>query len=153
MTQTIIQPIVRAISTSLSNEFNQFEKKYNIYTEDVPQGFQEPCFFISCLHSSNKLFLGNRYFRENLFCIQYFPKEKNRAKEECSQITDRLFFCLEWLSVEGDWIRGVNINYDIEETVLYFFVNYGLFLRKQTEPITKMGHLTKNITAKGEREQ
>ena len=66
----MINTIIEAISTALDKTFGE---GYEIYMEEIKQGLQEPCFFIQCLHPTTSLFLGKRYFKENPFCIQYFP--------------------------------------------------------------------------------
>ena len=75
----MINSIIESISISLNAEFGD---EYTTYTESVEQGLNEPCFFVFCINPTDRLFLGKRYFRENQFCLQYFPADKDRAKEE-----------------------------------------------------------------------
>ncbi|MCD8067764.1 MAG: hypothetical protein LUE87_02510 [Lachnospiraceae bacterium] len=41
--------------------------------------------------------------------------------------------CLEWITVDGDLLRGTQMHYEIEDNVLLFFVNYDLFVFKEQE--------------------
>ena len=64
----MLNAILDAISVSLGHEFGD---GYQIYMEQIEQGWKEPCFFISCLKSSSKHSFEERYFRGNQFCVQY----------------------------------------------------------------------------------
>ena len=82
----MIRSITEAVCIALSVEFGD---GYTIYTESVEQGLKEPCFFVSCIHSAGRKFPGRRYFRENQFCIQYLPADRDREAEECSTVAER----------------------------------------------------------------
>ncbi len=141
----MINSIIELISISLDAEFGE---GYTNYTESVEQKLTEPCFFISCLKSESRPFLGRRYFSENQFCIQYFPVDKDREKEECNAVAERLFSCLEYVEVTGDLIRGTKMKGEVVDGVLNFFVNYDFFFYKAADPIP-METLERDIKAKG----
>ena len=83
----MINKIIDAISISLNDEFGD---DYKIYTESIEQGFKEPCFFINMITSQNVKFLGTKYLKENLFCIQYFPKNDD-TNEECMSVLEKMY--------------------------------------------------------------
>lgn len=141
----MINTILRSISVSLNAEFGD---KYTNYIEEVKQGLKEPCFFISCINPTNELFLGRRYFRSNQFCIQYIPKTRHQRREECNSVADRLYQCLEWITVCGHLTMGSKMHYEISDDVLSFFVNYDMYVYKilETEP---MSALKENVNVKG----
>lgn len=141
----MINSIIEAISISLNAEFGD---EYTTYTESVEQGLNEPCFFVFCINPTNRLFLGKRYFRENLFCIQYFPFDRNRVKEECNTVADSLFLCLEYITVTGNLTRGTKMKYEVVDGVLNFFVNYDLFVYKAASS-NPMEELSENVSLKG----
>ena len=141
----MINSIIRAISVSLNNEFGD---NYTIYTETVEQGLKEPCFFISCINPTNNLFLGKRYFRENMFCIQYLSADMYQIKEDCNNIAERLFSCLEYITLDRDLIRGTKMKYEIADGVLNFFINYNVFVYKTVESTT-MEEMKENVKTKG----
>lgn len=140
----MINSIIESISISLYTEFGD---DYTIYTESIEQGLQEPCFFVFCINPTNQLFLGKRYFRENGFCIQYFPKDENQAKQEGNAVAERLYSCLEYISVSRKLLRGTKMKYQIVDGVLNFFVNYDFFVYK-TVDLNIMEKLSKNVTVK-----
>lgn len=141
----MINAIIDAISIALNSEFGD---DYTIYDEEVKQGLQEPCFFISCINPANELFLGKRYFRENKFAIQYFPADKARIKEECNDVAERMYLCLEWLTVDSDPIHGTKMSAETVDGVLNFFINYDMFVYKNTE-YEAMDGLSSKISVKG----
>lgn len=141
----MINSIIESISISLNAEFGD---DYTIYTESVEQGLNEPCFFIFCLNPTNRVFLGKRYFRENGFCLQYLPADKDQAREECNAVAERLYSCLEYITVTGDLVRGTKMSYEVIDGVLNFFVNYDLFFYKSTSS-DAMEEISESVTMKG----
>lgn len=141
----MINSIIESISISLNAEFGD---EYITYTESVEQGLNKPCFFLFCVNSTNRVFLGKRYLRENQFCLQYLPADEGRANEECNAVAKRLFSCLEYITVTGDLVRGTKMKYEIVDGVLNFFVNYDLFVYK-VEPVDAMEEISEKVTVKG----
>ena len=140
-----VNMIIEAIAAALNGEFGE---EYTVYAEDVKQGLSEPCFFISCINPASSLFLGKRYFRENLFCIQYFPRRQGRERAECNETAERLFKCLEYLEVSGRFVKGTGMKYEVADGILNFFVNYDIYIQKK-ETLPAMEEVEKEITAKG----
>ncbi|MBA9087475.1 hypothetical protein FHR92_003960 [Fontibacillus solani] len=138
----MINKIVDAISVSLNEAFGD---DYEIYTESVEQGLQEPCFSISCLNPTNNLFRNKKYFRTNLFCIQYFPKSIE-PKAECNAVLERLYDCLELITIvenetTSSLTRGTRMKGEVVNGVLSFFVNYNMFVYKVEVPADEMESL------------
>lgn len=131
--------IIEAIAAALNGEFGE---EYAVYAEEVKQGLSEPCFFISCINPSDRQLMGNanrhflaaRYYRENRFCIQYFPLEENNGRQESYDKAERLFGCLEEITADGDIIRGTDMNFEYTDGILSFFVSYNFFVYKTREP-------------------
>ena len=145
----MINLIIEGISIAINTEFGE---RYTIYTESVEQGLKEPCFFISCLNPTSKVFLGERYFRANQMCIQYIPTNTSVEKEECNAVVERLFNCLEYITVGEDLIRGSKMSSEIVDGVLNFFVNYDLFTLRLRNKEDAMYEVLRNVTAKGQGE-
>lgn len=122
----MINSIIKAISITLNTEFGD---GYETHMEEIKQGLVEPCFFIQCLNPTTELFLGKRYFRQNQFCIQYFPESDNK-QSECNEVAERLTWLLEYITVPGDDrpIRGTKMKSDVIDGVLNFFLNYDCFV-------------------------
>jgi hypothetical protein len=120
----MVNKIIKGISRALYDEFGD---DYNIYTEDIKQGLEEPCFFIQCINPRITRFRGSRYYRENQFAIQYFPKSKDYRKE-CFNVIDRMYTALEFIAVDGGPILGKGIDTNIYDGVLSFTINYDMFV-------------------------
>ena len=144
--------IIEAIAAALNGEFGE---EYTVYAEEVKQGLSEPCFFISCINPSDRQLLGNanrhflaaRYYRENRFCIQYFPLEENNGRRESYDKAERLFGCLEEINADGDIIRGTDMNFEYTDGILSFFVSYNFFVYRTREP-TVMEKFERDVSNK-----
>jgi len=136
-----IKELIDAIAEAL---FQEFKSGYEIYTEKVDQGLKEPCFLIRCLNPTKNIHLGSVYKRTNLFTIQYFPSTLE-ANEECASVLERLFECLEYVTVSNKKVRGTDLHGEVTNGVLTFMVNYDGFVLKQESKtnMTRYGLLTK----------
>ncbi len=146
--QVTLNKIIDGICEALNTEFGD---AYEIYTEDVKQNLTEPCFSVVLVKPSQKQFLGKRYFRQNLFCIHYFPQDKDNAKAECFDVYERLNDCLEYIEVDGDAIRGTNMSPDdfMSDGVMNFIVNYDMFVYKEADGEPGMETLEQTTNVKG----
>lgn len=126
----MLNKIIDGISLKLNQVFGD---GYEIYGDtDILQGLKEPCFFIAILNPSHKKLIGQRYFREYPFNIQYFPKNEE-DNIELNEVASELFDALEYIPLsDNDSVRGTAMNYTIVDGVLHFMVNYNVFLRKES---------------------
>ena len=131
----MINSIIESISIALSAEFGD---KCKIHREEKRQDLEEPCFFIQCLNPTEELFFWKRYFRQNQFCIQYFPEDKLHGKQECYAVGERLLSCLEYLDVGGDLVMGTKRTYEVADGILHFFVNYDMFVYRDEPTAPEM---------------
>ena len=121
-----IKELLDAIAEAL---FQEFGSDYEIYTEKVEQGLKEPCFMIRCLNPTKNVFLGRCYKRTNQFTIQYIPST-TEVIEECNNVMERLFECLENVILSDKPIHGKELNGEITDGILTFTVNYDGFVLK-----------------------
>lgn len=126
--------IITGISQKL---FETFGLDYKIYTENVEQFLNPPCFYVELLQSSMQQIVSRRYRLENLFDIHFFTNE-NEPKNDFRRVADILYDALEYISVDNDLVRGLGMHYEIVDDVLHFFVSYNLILIKTLEPEEKM---------------
>lgn len=135
--------MVNELLNGISIKLNQvFGDGYEIYGDtDVVQGLKEPCFFIAILNPSQTKLIGQRYFREHPFDVQFFPA-KSGDNVELQEIASELFLALEYITLlNGDLVHGTSMNYENVDGVLHFKVNYNMFLRK-VEPKDNMGDIS-----------
>lgn len=138
----MINSIIAGISIALDAEFG-----YENHMEEIQQDLTEPCFFISCINPATKLYRGNKYFRQNQFCIQYFP-ESAKKQEECSNVGETLMEILEYITADGDLIRGSDMRFEIVDGILNFFVNYDCFVYKDLPLDDSMENMKNHIRVK-----
>ncbi len=119
----MIEKIIDGILAAISEEFGE---GCTIYTESVMQGMKEPCFFVFCIKPNTRVFRGRRYLHENQFAIQYLT-DADEPRAECAAVAERLFGCLELITVNGDLMRGTDMDAEISDDVLTFTVNYNFF--------------------------
>lgn len=137
----MINKIIASISVSLDAEFG-----YEIHMEEIKQGLTEPCFFVTCLNPTVNRFLGRRYFRQNQFCIQYFPKGADKQCE-CNEVAERIVWCLQSINADGQNILGTKMNYQVVDGVLNFFVNFDCYIYR-TEDNTPMENMDSTTEVK-----
>ena len=123
----MINEIIAAISVALNAEFGN---EYEIYMEEIKQDLKEPCFFVQCINPTTKLFRGERYFQSNPCCI---PKSEEKQRE-CNEVAERMTWCLEYITVDGDPMRGTQMHAEVVDGNLNFFVNYDCFLYRKKVP-------------------
>lgn len=140
----MINKIIDGISIALNAEFGD---AYKIYTENVEQGLKEPCFSIVCVSPNNRQFMGKKYFRQNKFCVHFFPSSDEKVAE-CMDVLDRLYDCLEIIKVDGEETLGTNMTGEMDSGVLSFLVNYDMFMVKVDEQ-TNMENLNISQSMKG----
>ena len=131
----MINKIIDGICEKLNESFGD---GYEIYTELKNQGLKEPCFSVMCVNPISNQVLGNRYFRNNLFSILYFPSSKE-PKAECNAVLESLYLALETITVKEtllnetvkeSLVRGTNMRGELVDGVLNFLVNFNMFVYK-----------------------
>lgn len=144
----MINKIITGIAQGLDKEFNK-QEKYTIYTESIEQGFDEPCFSIFSLTPINTQLVGNRYKREYSFDIQYFSENKEINNNEINGVVERLFSSLEYITVDNSLLRGTNMNVEVVDKVLHFFINFNMIVKKQIEKAETMNNLDSKVKLGG----
>ena len=141
----MLNKIITGISQALDSEFNNKTEEYTLYTENIEQGLETPCFFIFKLKPSSKQLVGNRYEKKYPFDIHYFPKDEENINYEINEVTERLYSALEYITVGGDLVRGTSMNDETIDNVLHFFVNFNMIVKKETVPEETMGSLELDV--------
>lgn len=135
MVRNILDGITKAI-------YNRFGDDYDIYVNAEEQGVNEPCFFVYLVNSSEDEKIMGRYLQKNLFNIIYFPKNEELTRSdtgyyepniECYEVLNILNQILRYVELEeGDVIRGTNISGEVSDNRLTFFVNYDLYVNRNS---------------------
>lgn len=139
----MVNKIITGISQKLDSEFNLLSNEYEIYTEEVKQDFQEPCFFITLLSLDQSQIVGNRYSRVQPFDIHYFPSTSD-TNSEINGLTKKLMDILEYITVDGGLVRGTKMKAEVVNNVLHFFINYNMIVKKDITKEDSMENLKVN---------
>lgn len=132
------------VRKGIMKKINTFRDKdtTEIYSEDTPQDFKEPCFFIEEIRTSQTKELGNRYKRNNLYTIRYFPDpDSNSKKQEMRDMAETMYDHMEFIEINKKLAMGHELNHKIIDGVLHFFVKYPLFLYKEMPKVPFMENL------------
>jgi hypothetical protein len=124
--------VLKGITRELDGEFG-----YPVYTDNIEQGLETPCFLVTDLTSTDEHIVMNRHNRSYPFMIQYFPQSQN-YRMECADVSDRLFECLECITVAGYPARGTDMGGNVTDGVLNFEATYELqvFRTRRTDEET-----------------
>lgn len=141
--------IVDLISGVSNKLFEKFGYGYKIYTENVKQGFIEPCFYISVAdYGYNKEILSNRHKREKEFLtidVALFLKEDEEICQKLNDMIKPLIYCLEYTYLYNKKIRCDNIKTKIADNVLHIILNYNFNTIFEYE-----NEIMENLEQKGE---
>lgn len=122
----MVTQIIEGISLAI---YNAFGDEVEIYKDNVTQGLQEPCFFISILKPDVTKMIGKRSIRNNPFDIHYFPKAN-----ETLEVAEKLIDALEFIELlNGDILHATGVSYEVIDNVLHFFVSYNMPVVKITD--------------------
>lgn len=116
--------IAQAISNALMKTFGE---TYKIYTEEVQQGSEVPCFYIACLSQSQENTMRRKYHRKQQFKVRYSPSTANK-NGEIYEVVDQLYEVLEYISLSSDLLKGTNMTAEISNGELNFLINYDMHL-------------------------
>lgn len=141
------------IRKGIMKKINTFRDKATteIYSEEIPQNFKEPCFFITEIRTSQTRELGNRYKRGHLYDIHYFPSPNSNSKnQEMRDIAELMYEYMEFIEIHNRLAMGHDLNHKIVDGVLHFFVTYPLALYKEVPEIPTMENLYQKGNVKHE---
>lgn len=137
--------LIDAISKRLLEYFP--ESVPNIYSENIEQGFSEPCFYISLINSTNKNKLGPGRSKRYKFDIMYF--NNNLGNDDLNTVGDKLSTVLEDIQIGDALIHGFDIEYEVKDNKLHFFVEYPVLASYEVEKVSKMASLKERIDING----
>jgi hypothetical protein len=135
----------------IAQKLNQvFGDGYEIYIDQVEQGLSEPCFLIVCVDGGQEQGMGTLYLREQAFDILYFPYSSKQLTREINGVIGLLYTELEYITVDGNPVRGTEMKHEVVDGVLHFFVHYDIRIRKVVEPDPFMETLIERVKPSGD---
>ena len=113
-----------------------------IYGESVPQGFEEPSFFVKVLDGSRDQQLDRRYIHEVSIDIHYFAT----SNKDAEKMANNLYEQMEVLGAIK--IKGKNMKHEVSDRVLHFFIDYKVHLMKDAKQYPQMNRLEEHVYGK-----
>lgn len=130
--------IGEVIRSAIVVKLRELFPNITVYKEKIEQGIRYPHFFILPLNTTYEKELGLRgwvYYQVN---IRYRPtKDFNSKYSDLEQAGTDLMWALDTITVEGYPLHGRDMNYQIVDGVLQFFINFRMRI-KQEQEIEKM---------------
>lgn len=111
------------------------------------QGFEEPCFFVKILNSSQNKELNRRYKRNVFFNIHYFS-DKEDINSDCSDIADKLYEVLEYIPIGNRLYRATEMNTEVIDGGLHFKLQFNYHMLKENKVAEKMNKLIQKVGVK-----
>lgn len=119
-----MKEIIDAISVRLDQIFGD---EYTIYLEEVDQGLQTPCFFITLIDFEDKNRIADRKYRQYGFAIDFIPSDDEGHRMQFAEVTDKLFDNFDSVELADGTIlytfdRNINVIRDVLEFTVLFKV-------------------------------
>lgn len=123
MAEISTKKILDGITLALHENFPHQQ----IFDDEIPQGLQPGAFNVILVTASQQQVVGERYKRTPLFDVLYYPRH---GREDCLGVADILSLLLKIIPLPGgDLIRGTEMEFEIIDGVLHFYVRYTHYVR------------------------
>lgn len=133
-----INDIVTAISVKLQKAFGSDYKKY---TDEVPQKFATPCFFIQFLSMEPIRRIGGRWRIAPLFNVQYFP---SKGASESANMTLKVQQALkDVMLLNGTKMLARGANSEVVDGIAHNFMRFDFDLLER-ETVELMGSIERH---------
>ena len=120
--------MVNRIYTAIAKKLEKLFDEPLIFFDQLPQTFNGPCFWVRLLKAEQNQLLYNRYKVTLDFDIMMYPSNDEEFIEELNSVGTELLHGIEYIVTEdGNYLRGTNISYEVQDGVLHFFISYILF--------------------------
>lgn len=125
------------IKSAVARRLTALFEGVTVYKEKVNQHIKYPHFFILQINTSRDKDLSPYNWLNFQLNIRYRPnKDFNSNYSELDQIGLDMIDGLETIEVEGTPLRPTDINYQIVDGVLQFFINFRMRVKKEQDKET-----------------
>ena len=127
----MINTLIEAISDKLLSLYEDAV----IYTEEIPQNFITPSFYIRCINHSDDILLSDNRRKSTTFDIVYFPAENSlTAQEEMNNVLAVLAENMHFIDAGDKVIKAYDVTTNKDEE-LHYIVTYKFIALKDNENI------------------
>ena len=142
--------MINKLRIAIAKGIESIKQNPDIYLDKLPQGFNAPCFFIRVLSVTDRQKLFKNYEITVSFNVMYYPYETMHCtNSQLHEVARELMYGIEYLYVDADTIiRGNNISYEVQDSVLHFFISYKYIESRPFIRNDKMQKLYQNFSYK-----
>lgn len=122
--------LIQDLVTGISKKLGVF--KHVIYVDEIKTQLKTPSFLIQVIDQIHVRLPGGRFKQSIPIQIVYFPDNSpyTEVNFDIYQVLSELNFLMEFIELEnGDLIRGIDIDHNIENNTLHFYITYSTFVR------------------------
>lgn len=105
---------------------------YEVYTENVYQGTQKPCFFVKCENVEKKQLLGGRFFLRVGIKVE-LDTDSETKKYDTEKLTGMLFKIMNLVHVEDKVFHGRGTTGKWENDLFVIRSSYDVFIKEGNE--------------------
>lgn len=122
----MIETLTDGLIKSLAEHFDG----YSIYTEDIEQGLDPPCFLVLLNESKFERHRGDTFYLEADYSVHFFP-EGDEPRRACEAITTDLQMALSTVAFgDGELIDASCVQSHVESDFMVVDAAYSRYLRK-----------------------
>lgn len=138
--------MINKIILASAERIKALYKDIRIYTEEVEQGFNMPCFSIILRELGSEVFRGRRHRLKAEIEVHYYNGKK---RENYNDIITGLVNALEYIKVDSFPLRPVNISAKTESDSVCLKLLFDFFyITDEKEDTELMGEYNEKITVK-----
>lgn len=119
----------KAIAASLKAHW----PAYKIYTEEVKQYLDGPCFVIQEISGDHTANLGTSRTLRYQYAVYFYGKDEKLLRETASQMGTELCFALDEIAYMGSLYRNTGMAFQMVDHALLFTVGYACRYRLEVE--------------------
>ena len=125
----MINDIMNALTVKLKESFG-----VKIYINQVPQNFEEPCFFVHVISADKTQIVDLRYKAVTVFGIDYIADENKKDSRDIYEVIEKLNSITNLITLEnGDIMRGTERKTEIQDGNMHSFIQFSYFINGKRE--------------------
>ena len=133
----MINDILNALTVKLKEKFG-----IKVYINQIPQNFEEPCFFVHVISTDKTQIVDSRYKTVTVFGIDYIADENKKNSREIYDVIEKLNSITNLITLEnGDILGGMERKAEIQDGNMHSFIQFSYFICEKKENV-KMENLS-----------
>lgn len=116
----------------------------SVYDEEIKQGLRPNSFRVKMLTGDQRKLMGRRHRRAHSFDVHYFSD----SDTEQQTTAEGLYGALGYIETPAGKVRATNMQHELVDDVLHFFVDYDFHVMREKDPETSMKTLKQEANFK-----